>query len=345
MSIKPKATAPAEPHGARTCVIFPGALGDFICFLPALGKLAERSQLDLFAQSQFAEITPAGVAVQSLERPEFRQLFACEPLESESLKSFFGLYDLVYSWLGSRNEQFVARLQAHAGGRALLFPFRPESPQGHQADYYLSCLNLEEVLPNQPIIALRREAIRWREDFWADHALDQHPILAIAPGSGAREKNWPEDFFLSVVQWWGAATGGMVILVIGPVEKERGGIEQLRNYCLVAEDLPLSRVAALLCRCTVYLGNDSGMSHLAAALGVRTVALFGPSDPRQWAPRGAKVTVVRRNIACSPCLEPTMKSCCHRACLHELHSPEIVDMLAALPEVVTLTRCRAGITV
>jgi heptosyltransferase-2 len=87
------------------------------------------------------------------------------------------------------------------------------------------------------------------------------------------------------------------------------------------------------------------MSHLAAALGVRTVALFGPTNARQWAPRGEKVTVVRRDIACSPCLEPTMKSCHHRACLRELHSSEIIDVLAALPEMVTLTRYRAKIRV
>ena len=345
MSMKSKQSAAAELSGARTCVIFPGALGDFICFLPALRALAERAPLDLFAQSRFADVAPEGVAVRSLERPEINKLFASESLDDESVKSFLGAYDAVFSWLGGRSERFASRLQALTGSRARLFPFRPATPQGHQADYYLSCLNRGEVLPSQPMIALRREAILWRDDFCARHALDQRPVLAIAPGSGAREKNWPEDFFLGVAQWWHAATGGAVTLLAGPVEQERGGIEKLRRCCLVADELRLSQAAALVSRCTVYLGNDSGMSHLAAALGVRTVAIFGPSDVRQWAPRGDKVTIVRRNIACSPCSEPMMKSCLHRACLRELLSRDVIRVLAALPEVVTLTRYRAGITV
>ena len=345
MSMKSKRNAGTKRPDARTCVIFPGALGDFICFLPALRVLAERAPLNLLAQSRFADIAPENVTVWSLERPEIGKLFAGGSLEDESAKSFFGAYDAVYSWLGSRSEGFAARLQALAGSRARLFPFRPATPQGHQADYYLRCLNRGEVSPGQPMIALRREAIVWRKDFWTRHGLDQRPVLAIAPGSGAREKNWPEDFFRSVVEWWGEAMGGVVILLVGPVEKERGGIERLRCSCLVAGDLRLSEAAALLSRCAVYLGNDSGMSHLAAAVGVRTVALFGPSDARQWAPRGANVTVMRQSIACSPCPEPTMKSCPHRACLREFLPSEVIRILAALPEVVTLTRYGAGITV
>lgn len=343
--MKSKPTDTAARGDARTCVLFPGALGDFICFLPALRALAERASLDLFAQSQFADIVPEGVAVQSLERPEIGKLFTSESVEDESLKSFFGAYDAVYSWFGSGNEGFVARLQALAGGRAQLFPFSPAAPQGHQTDYYLSCLNRGDGSPSQPTIALRCDAILWREDFWARHGLDSRPVLAIAPGSGAREKNWPEDFFLSAAQWWRAATGGTVILLVGPVEQERGGIERLRRSCLVAKELRLSHAAALLSRCTVYLGNDSGMSHLAAALGVRTVAIFGPSAVRQWMPRGDKITIARRNIACSPCSEPTMETCLHRACLRELLPNEVTGVLAALPEVITLTRSRPGIRV
>jgi len=129
-----------------------------------------------------------------------------------------------------------------------------------------------------------------------------------------------------------------VILLAGPVELERGGIEKLRRSCLPVEEPTLSQAAALLSRCAIYLGNDSGMSHLAAALGIRTIAIFGPSDARQWAPPGAHVTVVRRNLACSPCPEPIMKSCPHRACLSELQPKEVIGILAALSEVVTLTR-------
>jgi len=101
----------------------------------------------------------------------------------------------------------------------------------------------------------------------------------------------------------------------------------------------------LMIRSSVYLGNDSGISHLAAAVGMATVALFGPSDPRQWAPRGRQVTVISRQVHCSPCSNSIMKSCPHRACLSEISPEEVIDALITLPELVSLTRGGAGITV
>jgi ADP-heptose:LPS heptosyltransferase len=122
--------------------------------------------------------------------------------------------------------------------------------------------------------------------------------------------------------------GGVVVLLLGPVEEERGGVHELRQHCLVAGGLSLSQAAALLAASDVYLGNDSGITHLAAALGVPTVALFGPSDPRQWAPRGRQVAIVRRAIECSPCSNLTMTSCPHRACLTDLYPEKVIAIIA-----------------
>ena len=317
--------------GPRTCVIFPGALGDFICFLPALQALARTASVDLFARSEFADISPDGVAVGSLERPEISKLFCSESVEDEPVQRFLRAYDAVYSWLACRDEEFVRHLQTIMGGRAQVFPFRPAAGHGHQADYYLNCLNYPGGSSAEPAVALRAQEIRWGDSFWARHSL-QRPVLAIAPGSGAREKNWPAEFFFAVTQWWRQTIGGMVLLLIGPVEHERGGTEALQSSCVVAGNLSLAQAAVLLARSDVYLGNDSGLSHLAGAVGVRTVALFGPSDALQWAPRGEKVVVLRRGISCSPCQERTMKDCRHRACLTELRPEEIIAVLGKLPE-------------
>ena len=325
----------AERAQRKICAIFPGALGDFICFLPALQALARAARVDLFARTEFADLAPDGVSVSSLERREIGGLFG-ETAEGANGQEFFGAYDAVYSWFASANDQFVRRLKALSGGRARFFPFRPSGAEPHQIDHYLGCLEVRGA--REPTVALRAAAVCWREKFWLDHGLGERPVLTVAPGSGAREKNWPAEFFLEVVHWWAAATGGAVVLLIGPVEQERGGIDALRENCLVASGLSLAQAAALLSRSDVCLGNDSGMAHLAAALGVRTVALFGPSDPRRWAPRGNNVTLLRRALECSPCLEPVMKSCPHRACLTELQPREVISTLAHLPEVVTLTR-------
>jgi len=330
-------------NSAAICVIFPGALGDFICFLPALRALASRHRIVLYARSEFAELVPAAVTVRSIERREISRLFVATPELEVQVRQSFEAFAVVYSWMGHQQPTFAERLQAASGGRALIFPFRPAARAEHQADYYLRCLGVGEVSRGSTV-EVSRAADDWGERFWRDHLLCGRAVLMIAPGSGAREKNWPEAFFIEVADWWAEATEGIVLFLFGPVEAERGGFDRLREHGLGVSPLGLAQTAALLQRSTVYLGNDSGISHLAAAVGTRTVALFGPSDPVQWAPRG-RVSVIRRCMDCSPCSEPTMKSCPHRGCLTELSPAQVIDVMRQVPELASLTRGGAGITV
>ncbi len=345
MSIKPFDRSSLKTNSLRACVIFPGALGDFICFLPALQALSRATRVDLYAHSEFADIAPATVTVRSLECAEISSLFVATTPNDSRLHDPFGAYAAVYSWMGGQQPVFVNQLQAVTHGRAKIFPFRPTARTEHQTEYYLRCLTLTEAMPSAPAVELRDEALRWCENFWTEHSLQDRAVLAIAPGSGAREKNWPEEFFIAVANGWRERTGGFAVLLVGPVEAARGGIDRLREHCLAVSDLNLSQVAALMSRSAVYLGNDSGVSHLAAAVGVPTVALFGPSDPRQWAPRGRRVTVISRYIHCSPCSTSIMKSCPHRACLRELSPEKVIEAMIKLPELASLTRVGAGITV
>jgi ADP-heptose:LPS heptosyltransferase len=330
----------------RLCVLFPGALGDFICCLPAIQTLTHKAEVDVFARSEFSGIAPDRVTVRSLERREIANLFAADGAVDGRVRSLFGNYSVIYSWMGSAQPDFVRRLQAACGGRAQIFPFRPTDARYHQAEYYFRCLHgRDSPVPNPRVLLLRSKAIAWREDFRARHALSHRPVLVIAPGSGAREKNWDEDNFIAIAEWWRDRTNGAVVVLIGLVEEERGVSARLRNVGVLGRGLDLAQAAALLVGGDVYVGNDSGITHLAAASGIRTVALFGPSDPRQWAPRGAKVTVLSRNEVCSPCAIATMKSCAHRRCLTGLDAAQVIAVLAQLPEVATLTRWEAGIRI
>jgi ADP-heptose:LPS heptosyltransferase len=225
-------------------------------------------------------------------------------------------------------------------------PCRPESPTVHQADHYLTCLGAPPAAPAGAPLDLSPLAVAAGERFLADHRLAGRPLLALGPGSGAREKNWPAEGFVAAARWWRRSVGGEVVVILGPVEIERGGVDELiSGEFAVAGGLCLGGVAALLRRCVVYLGNDSGLSHLAALAGVRTVALFGPTEPRQWAPRGAKVTVLRLGLPCSPCANEVMSVCSHRACLRDLPAAKVIETLSGLPEVVNLTRLGTGIRV
>jgi ADP-heptose:LPS heptosyltransferase len=194
----------------------------------------------------------------------------------------------------------------------------------------LACIGEPSLKSRIEEITLKPEAMAWVEDYWRRHFLDGKQVLTLAPGSGAREKNWPEAFFQSVGNSWRRRTSRAVVMIVGPVEDERGDTITLSCGAVVARDLRLGQLAALLARSDLYLGNDSGVTHLAAALGIATLALFGPSDVRQWAPRGKRVTVVRQNLECSPCTLPTMKSCAHRRCLTTLDVNEVIEKLERL---------------
>src|SRR5262245_16998556 len=95
----------------RACVLFPGALGDFICFLPALQAIVRDVEVDLFARSEFAEIVPEGITVRALECYEINRLFAADSGGDKRLEKFVGAYQAIYSWTGSQNQLFVDRLR------------------------------------------------------------------------------------------------------------------------------------------------------------------------------------------------------------------------------------------
>lgn len=119
-------------------------------------------------------------------------------------------------------------------------------------------------------------------------------FLAVHPGSGSALKNWPAARFAQLIGAWRRATVRRSwLLCLGPAEGE--GPPELRRLepDLIARDWRPRSLGALLARAGAFVGNDSGASHLAAAWGAPTLALFGPTDPAQWSPCGERTRVVR----------------------------------------------------
>jgi ADP-heptose:LPS heptosyltransferase len=112
-------------------------------------------------------------------------------------------------------------------------------------------------------------------------------FLALHPGSGSRTKNWPFDRFAEAAR---RLVGGRPwLLVLGPAEEDIAPPPD----AVSARGLALRTLGAVLARAGLFLGNDSGVSHLAAAAGTRTLVLFGPTDPAQWSPVGRCVLALR----------------------------------------------------
>lgn len=123
-------------------------------------------------------------------------------------------------------------------------------------------------------------------------------FVAIHPGSGSTRKNWPAERFLDVAARLRNEHGRTVVWLTGPAEQDRGTLPPDMAPDAVLADLPLDLVTGILALADAYLGNDSGITHVAAAVRrsdgrtTPTVALFGPTSTTVWAPRGRHVRVV-----------------------------------------------------
>lgn len=117
--------------------------------------------------------------------------------------------------------------------------------------------------------------------------------IVLHPGSGSARKNWPTDRWIQLVQH---LTGRRLLIVAG--EADRDELATIRaalpaDRLAIAENLPLREVAEVIGSSDLFVGHDSGVSHIAAATGTRCVLLFGPTDPRIWAPVNQNVRVLR----------------------------------------------------
>jgi heptosyltransferase-2 len=122
------------------------------------------------------------------------------------------------------------------------------------------------------------------------------PILALHPGSGSDKKNWPEPSWAALLECLAQANDFHFLLVGGEAEGDRVRRLAARmpaGRLRVAQNLPLVELAALLEGCAAFVGHDSGISHLAAALGLPGLVLWGQSAERLWRPPSDKVVVVR----------------------------------------------------
>jgi ADP-heptose:LPS heptosyltransferase len=158
------------------------------------------------------------------------------------------------------------------------------------------------------------------------------PWLAVAPGSGQARKNWPLSHYYEVSRALAWQFGLKVVWLAGPAERPLlpylEALAQAQDHLLLA-NRPLPRVARILSRCRLYLGNDSGLTHLAAAVaGPEVLALFGPTDPRVWAPLGPQVNILSAPCSQAPCAVGRTIPCSEPHCMEAL-SPETVLAKAA----------------
>ena len=299
---------------ARAAFLFPGALGDFICVLPALWQLLQRcDDLLVVAKAEWLELIEApNLRKASIDRSAVADLFAAGPLKDSTRRLFEGCAQ-IYSWTGFGNPQVATRLASASGGQVSMFPFRGMFQNEPAADFYARCVGVQ-ALPVPPNFVVQDQA--WISGLRRAHDLPANPYVVLHPGSGSAKKNWLG--FQLLAQRWKAQEPEAIVVLHGPAES---GIE-LPEADVVVGGVSLPKVAALLRASSLYLGNDSGISHLAGLLQTDGVVLFGSGDASVWAPRSAHLEVLQAQTACEQC--PSDSFCMHRL--------DVERVLAALQE-------------
>ncbi len=298
----------------RIAVLRAGALGDFIVTLPALAWLRWRfrqAHLTVYGNRAALEVIAGrGIVDQGLsfDLAVPLELFAPEQLAGPWVAEWQA-YDLCIVWLRD-HATVVENLRRLTKAVVLAASPLPEPGRDvHVTDHCLSTLAPLGLHLSQLAESERHPAIRLREEelALARTWLNRQPALAGGPrlriavhaGSGGTWKCWPAACYAELCRQLWKEFGAAILLVEGPADAQQVGAVwhdlQMRDQdgpVVRVAGLPLVQLAGVLACCDAYIGNDSGITHLAAALGIPTVAIFGPTDPRVWAPRGACVSVL-----------------------------------------------------
>jgi heptosyltransferase III len=273
----------------RGLIIFPGALGDLICLVPAIHAFGERHRkiaFELMARTElarFAERRMGIVAGHSIDRREVALLFSERGWESEAARDFFRQFDCIDCFFASDDERFCASLRGVARGEVTFYPFRPHG-SGHVAECYLRTIGANNSRPLRNSIELMPDDLRLAQRRLDELGLEPGGFVLVFPGSGSPRKNWPAVNFVQLAER--IRLIHPVLVVLGPAERGLAASFHACDLLSVVGDLELGELAAIARVARCFIGNDSGVSHLAAAAGARGLVIFGLTDPQRWRPLG-----------------------------------------------------------
>ncbi|MCX5894911.1 MAG: glycosyltransferase family 9 protein [Proteobacteria bacterium] len=287
-------------------LIHQGAIGDLILSLPAFYALHNAFPGARFEVMGYPAILSLihkrfyADHISSIDRAEVASLYHEESELQTHFVNYFKKFDNLFIF-GSTSQEVVVDTIARIKGPAVYhIKTFPEDNDAHIIDFQadqIAALGFT-VASRVPEIFLLEADTNQAQQFLQSQSLHStsNPLIAIHPGSGSRQKNWPAAQYISLIKNLYRELDGTFIMVEGPADGDvvnyiRGELRE--TPMLLLQNLDLRLLASIVKQCSVYIGNDSGITHVAAALGVPVIAIFGPTDPRVWGPRGKHVNILR----------------------------------------------------
>jgi heptosyltransferase III len=278
-------------HGRALLVYRPGALGDALVALPALRVAQERFRATRTIFATAASVVPLLTENQVADLVISADDARLAPLlagDVEKLTTAFGHIYAAVLWGGQTLSAAAAALRLHEV-EVVHAPSRPADDGSlHVTRHLISTIKRGALAPKDA--GSLSPPVRERDWLVEQYgSIVNRPFVAIHPGSGSRRKNWPPESFARVGQLLRERDALGLAIITGPADNGLA-VEVLsalpEDPEIIAQNWPLGRVAALLSRADIYVGNDSGISHLAGCLGVPGAVLFGPTNPKVWTPNG-----------------------------------------------------------
>ncbi len=336
-----------EPAPARILVHEVNWLGDLVMTMPALaalGRAFPAARISVMVDSRLAAFFDGAGWIEEvipIHRASRRSAMAEMPRLVARLRAErFDLAVILPNSFESALRAALARIPIRAGfvrnGRGWMLTRRavpsPQLIKRHQIHYWLEMLTATLGINGDPrpvkIEADPRHLMRMRE-WLAIRRRANSRLVAVAPGAAfGPAKEWPQSHYAALVSLLGSR-GVQCVLVGGPSEVERGesiAAASGRNAIVAAGRTNIGELMALLSLCDGFAGNDSGAAHLAAALGIPTVAIFGSTSPQRTGPLGPRTQILYQGLACSPCLARTCRFG-HYNCLREIQPQQVIDAL------------------
>lgn len=324
----------------RYLIIRPGAIGDAIVTLPVVQQLKES------LPEAFVELVVSGAAAELLRGrcradvvsdyhdSRWTTLFAETP--SPALRAHLEGFATAILYLMEPRDKLARRLQKGLGIRAIIWPPLPDPKAPLPISLHLQgALTPLGIAPRPlvPTLYLTCKDRAFAQNFWTEHHLPTAcdvPVVAVHPGSGSNKKNWPANRFAALCRKLAQDDSVRILIIAGPADEalvQRLLSEWQGALPVAAQSLTLAQVGALLDRCHCLVGNDSGIAHLAAALGRPVVVIFGPTDPRIWAPQGPAVAVANPAVPCAPCTPERRRACTELSCLEDISVEDVLALV------------------
>lgn len=327
-------------------------LGDVVMSLPALRAVRgafPRSHLSVMIKRELASFFDGSRWIDELITYSLRSgvqgLRDRKRMVEEIRKRNFSICVLFPNSFDSALWPTLARVPVRAGfardGRGFLLTNRvkpgPAILEVHQVYYYLDMLRRTLGVAGDPtayepdVAAPARERM---ETFLEEKRRHKEaPLLALAVSAAyGPAKEWPTEHFAALIDMLADKHGAECVLVGAPSERKKA--EEIAGRAkaetmVAAGETSVGEVVALLSLCAGFAGNDSGAMHVAGALNLPTVGIFGSTSPERTAPLGQKTKILQKPLPCAPCLERTCKLNTYE-CLHALQPKEVVAALEEL---------------